>query len=104
MKALPLLLAVVFFAGCDMKKITGVLESATPVPTPAPTPMPKPVPSTPKPGEWLLDGKRNPLDGRKLAEPKSGAAPRPGAPPTPVPKQGDWMLKGYKNPLDQPKR
>lgn len=94
MKALPVLLACLFLTGCDVKKFTSVSEPPTPEPTPAPVAA-KPAP---KPGDWLLDGKSNPLDGRKLA------APKPGASPTPVPKQGDWMLKGYKNPLEQKPR
>ena len=39
-----------------------------------------------------------------VAEPRTVAAPRTGATPTPAPKQGDWMWKNYKRPLDPPKR
>ena len=95
MKALPLILAALLLAGCDMKKITSVLESATP--TPAPTPLPVAAPA-PKAGDWLLKGYKNPLDKQ------TGPTPRSTGKPTPVPKQGEWMLKGYKNPLDPPKR
>ena len=98
MKALPLLLAVVLLAGCD--KLNKALDPtlATPVPTPEPRPVAVSATPAPKPGDWLLKGKKNPLDGRNLTTPK------PGAKPTPVPKQGDWMLKGYKNPLDSHKK
>ena len=59
MKALPLLLAALFLAGCDMNKITSVEEPATPVPTPKPVATPKP---TPKQGEWMYKNYKNPLD------------------------------------------
>ena len=96
MKALPLLLAVVLLAGCD--KLNKALDpTLAPGPTPEPEPVARATPA-PKPGDWLLKGKTNPLDGRNLITPK------PGTKPTPVPKQGDWMLKGYKNPLDSHKK
>ena len=63
MKALPLLLAVVLLAGCDMKKISSALDPtpATPPPTPAPVPKATPKP-TPKPGDWMLKNYKNPLE------------------------------------------
>ncbi len=60
MKAFPLLLAVLFLVGCDVKKMISVEEPATPAPTPKPVATPQP---TPKHGEWLYDkNRRSALD------------------------------------------
>ncbi len=61
MKALLLVLAAIFIAGCDVEKLTSVQSpDATPPPTPVATPKP-----TPKPGDWMLKNYKNPLDGKK---------------------------------------
>ncbi len=94
MKALPLLLAAFFFAGCDMNKVLSVQEPATPAPTtPKPTPAPKP-----KPGDWMFKDK-GALD--RPGQNQNSATPN--VPSKATPKPGEWMWKD-KGPLDRPAR
>ena len=78
MKAFPLILAALFFAGCDMKKVTSTGGSAS--------------------SESASDSGGTP----DSQSPKKPAPPK--ATPKPTPKPGDWMLKNYKNPLEQKPR
>ena len=57
MKAALLIFPALFFAACDMDKMTGVKSEPTPTPRPIVTPKP-----TPKPGEWMWKDHKNPLD------------------------------------------
>ncbi len=75
MKALPLILAALFVAGCDMKKVTGTGGSAS--------------------SESASDS------GGGSDSPSQTKPAPPKATPKPTPKPGDWMLKNYKNPLEQ---
>ena len=96
MKALPLLLAVIFLAGCDMKKLSQVLDPSPPTPEPTPAPVAKTTPKpTPKPGEWMFTEK-GALDQPGRERQPQNTKPTPGA----TPKPGDWIYK-TKGPLDR---
>ena len=62
MKALLLLLAAIFVAGCDMDKALSLQGKPTPTPVPRATPTPTP---KPKAGDWMgLKQYKSPLDQR----------------------------------------
>ena len=61
MKALPVLLALVFLSACDQEKLAGIKNESSSNSTPGPVAAATPKP-TPKKGDWMLKNYKNPLD------------------------------------------